>query len=583
MTKKPIYTADQIKSIYGVPSQQQTPQITQPVPQEQGILENIGGKIESAAGGLASGIGGAVLTGIDYLGRKAVDKFGTEQMKQNLESAPSLNEQFKQQFGGTENPNTYGAGQLVGEIGSLAAPVAQVGKVAKIGAETLGAGKLGSKLVQAGTEGAAFTAGQALQEGKNQSLKDYALNAGINMAFPAAGAIGKKIAETAPARIINSLIKPLAKDFAYGKNPGKTISELGIKANDFDSLISQIKDKKQAIGQQLGAVYQKYLPQSTSGDITYITKHLDDAIANAQKTPKTNSALITRLEGVREDLLQNASAGPQELKQLVGDLTKWTGNATDDQAVNKALKQTYGSIRENIDNQIKPLMSPEEFANYKKASEQYGDLISAENAAVYRDKILQRHDLISFGAKNSALLAALGTSLATGGPSLNTLLAGAAGAGIDKALASTAFKTRLASILTKLGPKEVSTFFEKVPTAKTLYNEQQIKSFIDKKTQPGFVSIGGKIKDVSRYVEKGNKYSNIASKLDTEDRSIMQKFIGALENKSKISKEFSDKMYKLVEQMGLNSNATDLTLKKQFEMILNADRDLSKKAMKLNQ
>jgi hypothetical protein len=56
-----------------------------------------------------------------------------------------------------------------------------------------------------------------------------------------------------------------------------------------------------------------------------------------------------------------------------------------------------------------------------------------------------------------------------------------------------------------------------------------------------------------------------------------------LKIKSKISKEFSDKMYKLVEQMGLNSNATDLTLKKQFEMILNADRDLSKKAMKLNQ
>ncbi len=436
---------------------------------------------KSALGGIAAGVGGIGLTAIDYAGRKAVNAFGTDQMKANLNAAPSLNEQFKESQGGNQNPTAYGGGQLVGEVASLAAPVGAIGRTAKVASEALGAGQKTAKLIQAGTEGAAFTAGQGLAENKSQSLQDYAINTGLNIAFPAGGMVLKSVGENVPARIINSLIKPLQKDFAYEKNPGKAVAELGIVANDFDGLISGIKQKKDEIGQKIGS-YITNTPVATRIDLNETLKPIDVALQNAYKTPRTNQALIARLEAVKDDISQNAGEGTlenaQALKGLVGDLTKWTGNATDDAAVNKSLKQVYGTIRSKMDDSLKTVLSQEQFADYKKASEQYGNLLSAENAAIYRDKILERSDLISFGAKNAGLLTGLSTAIATGGVGIPTILAGLAGAAIDKAAATPAFKTRLASILTKLAPQEVKTFFETVPTAKTLFDDGQIEDFI---------------------------------------------------------------------------------------------------------
>ena len=165
------------------------------------------------------------------------------------------------------------------------------------------------------------------------------------------------------------------------------------------------------------------------------------------------------------------------LFRSVGDLTKWTGNASDDQSVNKALKRVYGGIVTNMDDVLSKVLPKDKFDAYKKATEQYGDLMSAQNAAVYRDKILERQNLISFGAKNAGLITALSTAIATGGAAVPSIIAGLVGVSIDKAMASPAFKTRLASLLTKLNPSEVSTFFDKVPSAKSLFSEKEVKDF----------------------------------------------------------------------------------------------------------
>lgn len=456
-------------------------------------LENMGKSdlekgIETAKaslGGIASGVGGIALTGIDYLGRKAVDKFGTEQMKANLAEAPSLHQQFKSEMGGDAHPDAYGIGQLGGEIAALAAPVATVGKFVQGGAKVLGAGNKVAKLAQAGSEGLAFTAGQGLTEGKQQSLEDYAINSGLNMVFPGVGMAAKGIAEKVPGRIINSLIKPLAKDFAYGKNPGDTVARLGITGNSMEDLITNIAKAKEEAGSTIGRVIKE--SQSTLKlDIDQTLKAIDEAIEVANRTPRTNATLLARLDGVKADLVDNLKAtgdtleASQGLKKLIGDLTKWTGATSDDASVNKALQKTYTSIRDQVDTALKGELSPEQFKAYKQAADDYGNLMSAENAATHRDNILQRHDLISFGAKNSALLSALGVALGAGTGGVGTVIAGLAGAGIDKAMATPAFKTRLASLLTKLAPKEVTTFFEKVPTAKSLYDEKEIKAFIDK-------------------------------------------------------------------------------------------------------
>lgn len=504
-------------------------------------MEKVATGAKAFLGGVASGVGGAVLTAEDYLARKAVGALpeGTtiagvskEQMQANLANAPKLQDQLKQQFGGNENPTAFGVGQLGGEIATLAAPVGAIGKATQSATKALGAKPIVSKLAQAGAEGIAFTAGQSAIEGEKQSLKDYAINAGLNMVFPAAGAVAKKVGETAPARIINSLIKPLQKDFAYGKNPGKTVAELGITANDFDGLIAGIKNAKASVGENIGTLTQKALPQLQSQmDLNTYLSPIDEALAIANKSPRTNATVISRLESVKADLVDNINQGvdPQSFKGLVGDLTRWTGNVSDDAIVNKALKQVYGKTASGMDTVLKDTLTPDEFAQYKKSAEQYGNLISAENAARYRDNIVKRADLVSFGAKNSALIAALGTAVASGGSGLTTILAGLGGAAVDKAMATPAFKTRLASLLSKLAPKEVQTFFEKVPTAKALYKQEQLDNLIKQakknlknpsNAQGGFINLGGK--NIEGLLRKQTELDLIS----TEKSNNLRKFAG---------------------------------------------------------
>ena len=54
--------------------------------------------------------------------------------------------------------------------------------------------------------------------------------------------------ETAP-RFINSLIKPKQADFSYGKNPGRTVSELGITGNNLSDFANNIHTEKNTIVQ----------------------------------------------------------------------------------------------------------------------------------------------------------------------------------------------------------------------------------------------------------------------------------------------------------------------------------------------
>lgn len=487
----------------------------------QSAISNAASIAKSAVGGLASGIGGAALTAEDYLMRKGVEKFGSPELQQRIAQTPSLNEQFNAQYGANENPAVFRGAQLAGEVGSLAIPAGEVGTLAKLGTKSIGAGEKTATLVKAGTEGAAFTAGQGLAENKKQSLNDYATNIGLNVAIPGAGIAAQSIGENIPARIINSLIKPLQKDFAYGKNPGKSVAELVPPANNFEDLITNIKTTLNDVGNRIGSVVSQS-PNLKQIDLSYTLKPIDDAIAKASQAKGTNATLIQRLQTVKQDLVDNINNGidPQSYKGLVGDLTKWTGSVSDDALVNKSLKQVYGTTKQSMDDVLSKELTPEQFAQYKADSEAYGNLLSAKNAAEHRDKLVQRQDLISFGAKNSAMLAGLATAVASGGSGIPALLAGMAGAGIDKALATPAFKTRVASLLSKLAPKEVNTFFDAVPTAKTLFNENEIKNFVsDVKTNTKGQMNRGMI-NFSEFIPKLESDLSLASNAKSKDLKL---------------------------------------------------------------
>lgn len=277
-----------------------------------------------------------------------------------------------------------------------------------------------------------------------------------------AGAVAEmvpKIADSAAGRVINSLVKPLKKDFAYGHNAGEGIAREGIIANSFEDLGNKVFQKKSEVGQLIDGVinHPKY-EKKIVGDLRTVTNPIDEVIKEASKSPRTNSAVIKRLNDVKLDILdaQESPTGeivgysrdfsnmnvPQavEAKRVTGDLAKWTGNLSDDKIVNSTIQKVYRSLKNKI-NATAPELKP--------LNERYANLTTADIAIKYRDKIIQRQNAISVLPK-LGLLGGVMTGIATGEP-LTGLVAGLGSAALESGLSSTAFKTRLAKGLSKIG------------------------------------------------------------------------------------------------------------------------------------
>ena len=329
--------------------------------------------------------------------------------------------------------------------------------------------------------------------------------AALGIALPAAfGAYkaGKITANTLGARIDNSLIKPLAKDFRYGKNPGKTIAELGITANSQDQLVTNLRKAKQQVGAMLGdtaKTIQQTLSQqgSVKIDLKPSLEVLDTALKDA--AVKNDSTLLQRLQNVKRALThklapitdkegltgivstgsRNLNGGFQEaldIKRLVGDLTKWTGNPTEDKSVNVALKKLYSSIDEKLTSAAKSA-SPELSTRFDLLNKQYADLLTGEIAAKHTNELTQRHNLVSLPIKVGGA-AGLITAIATGGAAIPAILATVGAGALDKALSSTAVKTRIAAFLSKEGPSALEKLITKNPAIKdvlykTFYKENK--------------------------------------------------------------------------------------------------------------
>ena len=193
---------------------------------------------------------------------------------------------------------------------------------------------------------------------------------------------------------------------------------------------------------------------------------LDQAIAEASKNQRVNAPIIKRLLDLKADLLgipleggeatrklQNLTAQELfELKKEVGDLTRWTGNASDDEIVNKALTRTYGQIKGQLDT----------VPGLSELNERYANLTSAEVATKYRDKIASRQNLISLNSTGVGAATALVSAVASGGAVVPILL-GLGAAGVVQAGRTPAFKTNLASWLGKASQKELKDAFTQAP------------------------------------------------------------------------------------------------------------------------
>ena len=342
-------------------------------------------------------------------------------------------------------------------------------------------------LSKVGGEVAEFTGKEFVQSGSVEHLRDVAI---ISAVIPAAsgifretGIIPQEFRKAMSERIINSLIRPLEKQFRYGKNPGRGVAEEGIIANSLEDLERQISRRLTGRTNQLNGVYDSAKYKDTTLDVVEFIEPIEALFRKALETPRTSqlSGLTKRINAIRNDLLQ-VKLDPKtgeiasfrnfkditlkeavELKRLIGEMTKWTGNITDDDLINAALRKAYGVLNKKI-----LAVAPEtEFLN-----ERIGDLISAKIAAQHRNVLAQRANLIPIGAEVIGLGSGITALIASGGAVTPAILIGVSVATLKIQLGKPAIKTRVATWLAKSTKDERDEVFKKVPFLKAAIIEE---------------------------------------------------------------------------------------------------------------
>lgn len=289
--------------------------------------------------------------------------------------------------------------------------------------------------------------------------------------------------ETAP-KFINSLIKPKQADFSYGKDPGRTVSEMGITGNSLNDFSNNIHTAKQDVGSQIGDIYSSPANANIKINANDEIAKIDTAIQAAAKGGKENQGIVTTLQNTKDALLYEhgidangnivkigtqsrnlSNLSPQEafdFKKIVAEHTKFTGKPSDDKTVNSVLKDIYGGLKEKLNTAV-GVNNPE----IENLNQKYADLTSAELATRNREAIVKRANMLSLPnviEGSTAITAAI----LSGGHNIPTLLAGVGAVGLEKALSSTAVRTRVAAWLGSESPSVIAKVLQQNPGIKTV-------------------------------------------------------------------------------------------------------------------
>ena len=361
-----------------------------------------------------------------------------------------------------ENATSMGLAGLVGKVGATVVP-----------SVIPAAERIGSAL---GMGGLAF-----LGAPEEEKASEAILQGVIGAKYPfRAGIMSKETKQEVASRLVNSLIKPLKKQFSYGKNPGRGVAREKIVANNFNELSEKVSAKRQELGKMINDRLSQ--PDAMGKRLSIaeeINKPFDNAINEAIKGGKENVALTRRLQNTREALISEMALSPEgeivtvstkdltsltpleasRIKTKIGDMTKWTGNPSDDAIVNRTLQEAYRGIKEKIGTTV---------SDIRVLNERYADITSADIAIKYRDQIRQRQNLISLDAKLSTIL-----GYGISGGKIGGALTGYA---IYRALASTAVKTRVAKWLMQSSLVERKSMFERYPDLRDKLNQSFSKA-----------------------------------------------------------------------------------------------------------
>lgn len=204
----------------------------------KGDSTGILGKAQALAGGVAEGVGATLIPqGIEYLGKKAVNAVGTDQMKQNVANATPIEKQFQDITHQTENPITAGVGNVAGLASGLVTGTTEAKAIPII-----------AKQIEKGVINKGVKAVGQVAQGTTEMLKPFqeALGAIKTKGVKTYKDLATKIDEAIPtySKIVD---EQLAKDTNVYK-----LSDLTVKAKSkggqevaTDFVTSAIKDLKE--------------------------------------------------------------------------------------------------------------------------------------------------------------------------------------------------------------------------------------------------------------------------------------------------------------------------------------------------
>lgn len=311
---------------------------------------------------------------------------------------------------------------------------------------------------------------------------------GQKFASPVVQYLTKKL----PAQLINSDIKPLEKEFSFGKNPGEGIVEEGITANSKQDLVDKIQQKKSDIWKEATAILKDPKIASKTADVSQTTGIVDKAITDAVKGGKQNQSLINGLINFKEtltdgfnldaegkivstgqtrDLSKLSVADRQLLKQQIGENTMWTG-AGFDKEINQVKSKVYRALDQSIDTDA-PGMA--------KTNSRYANMLSAQKAAERQVLRESKAGLVK-NASRFGIGAGIVGALVTG----NYKVAGeiALAGLVEEGATSVAARTRVAQFLRALAPAEREGIMGTNQTLRNIYSRLYGKE--PDKATPGF-------------------------------------------------------------------------------------------------
>lgn len=356
--------------------------------------------------------------------------FGSEDVAKNV------GDFYLQRYGGLDNLRKTMYEDPIGFLADVST-VLTAG-----GAAIQGVGKLGQLGTAAATAGKASVPLNSLAATAGK-MSGAVTKAGKAVSAAAPGALlGKAVSplqkgvETLPQRMINSLIKPAAKEFRFGKDPGRAIVREGIIATSLDDLLTKVSTKIDDVG---GEIRKQILTRSASAPPqTNISAIIESAFAEplkqAKKLEMSEPGRLAYLQNLRSDLMReyggvHVPLGVFDAKQGVQSLIKFDAADPFSGTRNEALWRLFGALKKENNQNVPGL---------KSLNERYSELSAAKVSIERRAATVQRQSVMG----TLPYAGGLGAAFATGDP-LTGIGVGLA----TKAAGTTAGKTIAAQAL----------------------------------------------------------------------------------------------------------------------------------------